>query len=171
MRMVHTGSIFIERMNDVLPRSRSSGCYPDSVDTSGRGRPDTRPDCLGTCAISRQKLGFLYGTTPQSRGNGSYPGSTNAADQLGERDDELLYPRSEVQGLCGTFEITRDFLNEYPVYHRVAWFRKSRVIGPDSSEIAVGLISHNSFWSGFKAVCTCPTHIDVGFKIVPRESS
>ena len=85
------------------------------------------------------------------------PMGPHKADQLGERDDELLYPRSDVQGLSGTFEITRDFLNKYPVprslHHRVAWFRKSRVIGPDSSEEAVGLISHNSFWSGFKAVC------------------
>jgi hypothetical protein len=32
-------------------------------------------------------------------------------------------------------------------------FRKTRVIKPESSEIAVALISHNSFWSGFKAVC------------------
>jgi hypothetical protein len=44
---------------------------------------------------------------------------TSKADQQGERGDELLYPRSEVTGLSGTFEITRDFVNDYPVSRRL----------------------------------------------------
>jgi hypothetical protein len=43
------------------------------------------------------------------------PMGPHKADQLGERDDELLYPRSTTAGLSGTFEITREFLQDYPV--------------------------------------------------------
>jgi hypothetical protein len=85
------------------------------------------------------------------------PMCPHKADQHGERGDELLYPRSEVTGRSGTFEITRDFVNDYPVprhlHNQAVWFRKGQVITQTSSEKAVGLISHGQFWSIFKALC------------------
>jgi hypothetical protein len=58
------------------------------------------------------------------------PMCPHKADQDGEQGDELLFPRSEATGLSGTFEITADFVNDYPVPKRLhdqaAWFRKDQ---------------------------------------------
>jgi hypothetical protein len=85
------------------------------------------------------------------------PMCPHKADQEGERGDELLFPRSDVTALSGTFEITSDFVNDFPVPRRLhdkaAWFRKEEVITETSSAAAAGLISHSQFWSCFKALC------------------
>ena len=85
------------------------------------------------------------------------PMCPHKADQEGERGDELLFPRSDVAGLSGTFEITSDFVNDFPVprrfHDKAAWFRKEEVITETSSATAAGLISHSQFWSCFKALC------------------
>lgn len=106
------------------------------------------------------------------------PMTAHKADQFGERGDELLFPAADTAGHEGTFEVTRDFVNAYPVDRRLhpttAWFRMKETVKATVGALSMtntdlyhtdangsvyyakyngGLVSERHFWGGFKALC------------------
>ena len=106
------------------------------------------------------------------------PMTAHKADQFGERGDELMFPTADTTGHEGTFEVTRDFVNAYPVDRRLhpttPWFRQTEVVKVTAKALSMtntdlyhtdingtvyyakyngGLVSEGQFWECFKALC------------------
>ena len=78
------------------------------------------------------------------------PMSSSKPDQFGERGDQLFFPRSAKAGTSGTFEITSEFVNAFPI---VRWRHPAT---PWMRQLEFGMatqVTHAQFMSDFKTAC------------------
>ena len=76
------------------------------------------------------------------------PMTPTKPDQSGQRGDELFFPRSG-SAMAGTFELVRDFVNDFPLArwrHDAPWFRSTRLSAPS-------LVTHAQFMADFRYLC------------------